>query len=619
MLVPRHRTLPRILFVMIIVLSAACTSVPTPTPYSSPDVAPTLTSADTPETVWPTCIPMLQKSYPFSAIWSPADSTVALITVGGICLYDAATLRDLRFIETGIFWRLDTVFSPNGKLLAARSAANIAVINLWDVATGRKLHTFEAGYFAFAPDSQVLATSSADIRLWDVGTGRKLRVLSGGNIEGLSFSPDGTLLTPERGVAKLWEVSTGREIPLPESKYRVFAPDNKTLALAGGNENTAIQLWDLPTGRIRQTLRGHTAEVERLVFSPDGQILASSARWPHDKTIRVWDVQSGQELYSLEGHSYVILDVAFSPDGRTLASSDCCTPLRLWNVQTGREWFPDKNWDVNDILRFSPEGKPLQAPGKVLNFNPSTQESVSFSADGQRRISRSLGAPEHHSSPQFFELSDVATGHSLPLVNGVFQTISLDMVANADTPFPSQSSSQVSLATSWPGVPGTGQLRTSFELTPRVFKSQATASPSDTYPTAAQLSMDIPNAYRVYLALNTEKSPREFKGKTIGQVTVTCGGTRVMLADLRLGVNVGDWNSPDVRALPTPGVEAWASDFSSYRDYHIGSLSLNLPPVCWSGHLAQIEISDTSRDTVGSLDPGLVLAGVTVESRAPAQ
>ena len=47
-----------------------------------------------------------------------------------------------------------------------------------------------------------------------------------------------------------------------------------------------IKLWNVETGRYLGILSGHTEPVETLVFSHDGQILASGS---DDGTVLLWD------------------------------------------------------------------------------------------------------------------------------------------------------------------------------------------------------------------------------------------------------------------------------------------------------------------------------------------
>jgi WD40 repeat protein len=81
--------------------------------------------------------------------------------------------------------------------------------------------------------------------------------------------------------------------------------------------------------KLRITLKGHTAFVWSLAFSPDGKTLASGSA---DKTIKLWDVAMGKEQATLMGHTEPLLSVAFSPDGKTLASGSDDRTIKLGDV-----------------------------------------------------------------------------------------------------------------------------------------------------------------------------------------------------------------------------------------------------------------------------------------------
>ncbi len=80
------------------------------------------------------------------------------------------------------------------------------------------------------------------------------------------------------------------------------------------------------TPRRWRTLTGHTGNVPRVAFSPDGHTLATGS---FDNTVRLWDVTDPRHptsLATLTGHTNAVNSVAFSPDGRTLAMAAAMTP-----------------------------------------------------------------------------------------------------------------------------------------------------------------------------------------------------------------------------------------------------------------------------------------------------
>ena len=88
-----------------------------------------------------------------------------------------------------------------------------------------------------------------------------------------------------------------------------------------------MKVWDAQTGQELLSLKGHTASVSSVAYSPDGKRLASgSGTWDATKRafvsgeVKLWDAQTGQELRTLKGHTAKVVSVAFSPDGKRLAS-----------------------------------------------------------------------------------------------------------------------------------------------------------------------------------------------------------------------------------------------------------------------------------------------------------
>ena len=135
----------------------------------------------------------------------------------------------------------------------------------------------------------------------------------------------------------------------------VFSPDGAMLAST--SEDRTIRLWDVATGTHRHTLTGHNSRIYSVAFSPDGLTLASGSE---NGRIRFWNVTTGQYRVTLEGHSRSVGSVAFSPDGQTLASGSSDRTIRLWNSTTGqyRVTLEGHSESINSVA-FSPDGQTL--------------------------------------------------------------------------------------------------------------------------------------------------------------------------------------------------------------------------------------------------------------------
>lgn len=275
------------------------------------------------------------------------------------------------------------VFSPAGDRLA--SGGEGGTVTLWR----RSLAPAQASFLnlrwsfwdvAFSPDGRTVALASdTTVQVRGAVFGQLLGTLPVGQpVRSVAFSPDGKYLAAGTGswddlnrpsYTRLFDAATRQELATLDGHtgmtYCVrFAPDGKVLATTG-NDNT-IRLWDVPSGKLKDILRGHAVPAGGMAFLPDGTL--ATASW--DGTVRFWDLGRGAERKVWKvGVPLASLDV--SPDGRYLAAAEGtdgagAALLKVWEVGTGRETALHGHAGRILGLVFTRDGRGLLAAGGRL-------------------------------------------------------------------------------------------------------------------------------------------------------------------------------------------------------------------------------------------------------------
>jgi WD40 repeat protein/serine/threonine protein kinase len=284
------------------------------------------------------------------------DGTRLALAIGAfkrkqVKILDTGNGQDILNINEipGEAWTVSVEFSPDGRLIATagqqanqvQGGSRTAEVILWDARTGKLLRTIpEAGItLAFDPDSKYLAVRSDQSenfrgRIGLIGSSVKVVGLVNGQVRdvfsnksgdvdfAINWSPDGKLLACGRtnGIV-IRDAENGNEVlSLSEPNDRVicceFSPDSKHLLSAGSAQS--INLWDLTSGKLDKTYRGHAGTISSLSFHPNGKQFVSSGG---DGTVRLWEVNSEQRFDFWPKEKLEQGDASLTSDGALMAST----------------------------------------------------------------------------------------------------------------------------------------------------------------------------------------------------------------------------------------------------------------------------------------------------------
>jgi WD40 repeat protein len=229
---------------------------------------------------------------------------------------------------------------------------------------------------AHAPDGRTFAlglsaanaTRTPSLSIRDGRTGVELRSFTptrqNAEFTEIVFSPDGTRLAVISGLGvAVLDAASGTErwhwdgtIGMRLAHLR-FSPDGRRVLVAAEGEGQ-VRTWDAASGRPQETLKDEG--FGPLLALPRGGPLAATAvgslgRWGD---ISLWDLPSGRRKRLLEGHTDLIRGLDFSPDGSVLISASADHTLRAWSTASGKSLFRAPLADGTEgALRFSRDGK----------------------------------------------------------------------------------------------------------------------------------------------------------------------------------------------------------------------------------------------------------------------
>ena len=215
---------------------------------------------------------------------SPDGNTIALGVSGEIRLWNTDTGKILNMSQKDMSLPMmsgfsSIIFSRDGKKLVSGDAQG--KVQIWDTKTGDELTNFLIG------DRIDIGFDLTEDGIEDQMDNR-IRSIFMSTIAALAYSADESLLA----VGNLEKVrlfgsekkTHFKEVSGVTCNALVFSPDETVLVV--GLASGGIQLLDITTGDELVTLDGHTAPIEKLLFTSDDNTLVSTG---YDGTILLWD------------------------------------------------------------------------------------------------------------------------------------------------------------------------------------------------------------------------------------------------------------------------------------------------------------------------------------------
>jgi WD40 repeat protein len=264
-------------------------------------------------------------------------------------------------------------WSPDGSRIA--SGSSDGSVQVWEVATGKLLASYEGPFDAGAPsqpsDRRPVEPQPTIVHPNFISP-----------VTALAWSPGGRHLACDfnSGSVQVWQVDRQTTSWLAATRMLAvtsyghsgwvralsWSPDGLRIVSASAYE---VQVWEAMTGNLAYTYEGHRALVHALAWSPNSRLIASAG----SNDVQVWEATTGSRRGTYTGHAGLVRVVAWSPDGRHITYGASDGTMQIWEAA-------------------KPTGKPLviqcSAPPLGSTSMPPVT-SVAWSPDGTRIASAS--------------------------------------------------------------------------------------------------------------------------------------------------------------------------------------------------------------------------------------
>jgi WD40 repeat protein len=327
------------------------------------------------------------------------------------------------------------------------------IVTFWNVADGKELAKFRvAGYapatVAFSPDGALVAVANntGSIDLVDPKTGTSKHTLLGRTRMGrwIVFSPDGSTVgaTGDDGAVQRWKVADGTRLTTTDAPAtnlygaRVRLLSNEK-GIAWGMKNSAVLVWEVPSGKLLSPEGGHVTAVRGVAVTPDNKFVVTSA---DDGTALKWELTTGKPAGTVTirqpnpGFGGYLPAAQFAPNFTTALVRDSSGSFGIHDVTTGSQQYvipaPTDSYsngtfsaDGSKVVVATSSYEPKKKPGHVSVWDVAKAKRVftldlpncgsvvaSITPDGKYVVTAARKTPEKGNDEFLVTAWDTATG-----------------------------------------------------------------------------------------------------------------------------------------------------------------------------------------------------------------
>ncbi len=111
---------------------------------------------------------------------------------------------------------------------------------------------------------------------------------------------------------------------------------------SGAKDEDKIRIWSVVTGKLLQTLSGHSnhghGHIVSLIVLPNKTLTSASS-----DTIKIWNIENLKLIKTFEEHSHLtsyIKHMSLLPSGNLVSCSLQDEPIKIWNINYETNQYP---------------------------------------------------------------------------------------------------------------------------------------------------------------------------------------------------------------------------------------------------------------------------------------